>query len=53
MFRQYFFNQTVKVDEIVLVEDGPVTEEMTVIVDKYKETYPEVLHVFTSRKMLV
>ncbi len=24
------FNQTVKVDEIVLVEDGPVTEEMTV-----------------------
>lgn len=39
------FNQTVKVDEIVLVEDGPVTEEMTVIVDKYKETHPEVLHV--------
>ncbi|MFI2777693.1 glycosyltransferase, partial [Escherichia coli] len=37
-------------DEIVLVEDGPVTEEMTVIVDKYKETHPEVLHVLPLEK---
>ncbi|MFB6410120.1 glycosyltransferase [Enterococcus faecalis] len=44
------FNQTVKVDEIVLVEDGPVTEEMTGIIDKYKETHPEVLHVLSLER---
>ena len=30
-------NQTVKPDEIVLVEDGPLTDELYMIIDKYKE----------------
>lgn len=33
-------NQTLKPDEIVLVEDGPLTDELSSILDSYEEKYP-------------
>ena len=36
------FNQTVKPDEVVLVEDGPLTEELYAVLNEYTEQYPEV-----------
>ena len=38
-------NQTVMPDEIVLVEDGPLTDELYQVVMEYEEKYPELLHV--------
>jgi glycosyltransferase involved in cell wall biosynthesis len=32
-------NQSVKPSEIILVEDGPLTEELYVVIDKYKELF--------------
>lgn len=34
------FNQTLPADEVVLVEDGPLTSELYSVVDKYKKVYP-------------
>lgn len=34
------FAQTVLPDEIVLVEDGPLTPELYAVIDEYKEKYP-------------
>ena len=34
------FAQTVQPDEIVLVEDGPLTPELYAVIDEYKEKYP-------------
>lgn len=34
------FAQTVQPDEIVLVEDGPLTAELYAVIDEYKEKYP-------------
>ena len=45
-------NQTVKPDEIVLVEDGPLTEELYAVLKEYKEKYPELLHVVVNKKNL-
>lgn len=45
-------NQTVKPDEIVIVEDGPLTEELYAVVDEYKEKYKEIFHVFVNEKNL-
>ncbi len=41
-------SQTVKPDEIVLVEDGPLTDELYVVVDQYKEK----LHIVVNEKNL-
>ena len=38
-------NQTVKPEEIVIVEDGPLNDELYAILREYKEKYPEL---FTS-----
>lgn len=35
------FNQTLKPSEVILVEDGPLTEELYSVLDKYQEKYPE------------
>lgn len=35
------FNQTLKADEIVLVEDGPLTEQLNEVVQTYCTTHPE------------
>lgn len=45
-------NQTVKPDEIILVEDGPLTEELYAVVKEYKERYPELFHVVVNKKNL-
>ena len=33
-------NQTVKTDDFVIVEDGPITSELESVIDKYKEKLP-------------
>ena len=43
-------NQTVKPDEFVLVEDGPLTEELDSVVEKYAEKYPKILNVVKIEK---
>ena len=41
-------NQTVKPDEIVLVEDGPLTDELYQVVEEYKPY----LHIVKNKKNL-
>ena len=43
-------NQTVKPDEFVLVEDGPLTEELDSVVEKYAEKYPKIFNVVKIEK---
>lgn len=43
-------NQTVKPDEFVLVEDGPLTEELDSVVEKYAEKYPKIFNVVKIKK---
>ena len=43
-------NQTVKPDEFVLVEDGPLTEELDSVVEKYTEKYPKIFNVVKIEK---
>ena len=45
-------NQTVKPNEIIIVEDGPLTEELSAIVDKYKSDYPDLFVVVKNAKNL-
>ncbi len=45
-------NQTVKPDEIVLVEDGPLTDELYKVVQEYMENNPELLHIVVNKKNL-
>lgn len=35
------FNQSVKADQVVLVEDGPLTEELNDVISEYCNRYPE------------
>ena len=37
-------NQTLKPDEIVLVQDGELTKELYVIIEEYKRKYASILH---------
>ena len=41
-------NQTVKPDEIVVVKDGPLTEELDAVLSKYEREYPELFRVVVS-----
>jgi glycosyltransferase involved in cell wall biosynthesis len=43
-------SQTVKPDEIVIVEDGPLTEELYAVVKAYAEAEPELFHIVKSEK---
>lgn len=45
-------NQTVRADEIVLVEDGPLTKDLYKIVNEYKENYPDLFHIVINRDNL-
>ena len=38
-------NQTVAPDEIVLVEDGPLTESLYAVIENYKSSYPEMFNI--------
>lgn len=41
-------HQTVKPDEIVLVKDGPLTEELDAVISEYVENHPNLFHVVAS-----
>jgi glycosyltransferase involved in cell wall biosynthesis len=45
-------NQTVKPDEIVLVEDGQLTPELYSVVNNYKEKYKDLIHIVINKKNL-
>lgn len=44
--------QTIKPDEIVLVEDGPLTVELYSVVNEYIEKYPELFHIVKNKRNL-
>ena len=41
-------NQTVQPDEIVIVKDGPLTEELDKVVADYEQRYPLLFHIVVS-----
>lgn len=41
------FNQTLLPDEFVLIKDGPLTEELDSIIDRYSQLYPSILKIVT------
>lgn len=43
-------NQSVKPDEIVLVQDGPVSEVLLTLLQEYEEKYPTIMHVIRLEK---
>jgi glycosyltransferase involved in cell wall biosynthesis len=45
-------NQTVIPDEIVIVKDGPLTEELEEVLKEYKDKYPELFNIVVSEKNL-
>ena len=45
-------NQTVKPDEIVLVEDGPLTLPLYVVIDEYETNYPGLFNVVINKENL-
>lgn len=47
---QSMFNQTIKPDEFVLVEDGELTEELEEVIEKYKKKYKEIFKVVKIEK---
>ena len=42
--------QTIKPDEIVLVEDGPLTEELYAVVEEYRASYPGLFQIIVNKK---
>lgn len=45
-------NQTVKPDEIVIVEDGPLTDFLYAVLDEYKAKYPQIVRTIKNEKNL-
>lgn len=45
-------NQTVKPDEIVMVEDGPLTDELYAIMEEYEENYHDLFHIVRNEENL-
>lgn len=43
-------NQTIKTDDFVLVEDGPLTKELEEIVVKYEQAYSDIFHVIRLKE---
>lgn len=43
-------NQTIKPDEIVIVEDGELTEELYNVIASYKKEYPELFTIVVNEK---
>ncbi len=39
------FNQTLMPNEVVIVEDGPLTKELNIVIDKFVEKYPDIMKV--------
>jgi len=45
-------NQTVQPDEIVIVEDGSLTESLYAVLDEYKAKYPQIVRTVKNEKNL-
>lgn len=45
-------NQTIQPDEIIVVEDGPLNDELYSIVNGYKEKYPSIISIVTNERNL-
>jgi len=45
-------NQTIKPDEIVIVEDGPLTDSLYAVLDEYKAKYPQIIRTVKNEKNL-
>lgn len=45
-------NQTVAPDEIVIVEDGPLNNELYSVIDEYTKKYPNRFHIVVNEKNL-
>lgn len=45
-------NQTVAPDEIVVVKDGPLTDELNAVLQKYTTTHPKLFNIVSSEKNL-
>ena len=43
-------NQSVKCDEFVIVEDGPLTNDLNKVVDKYKKEHPDMFNIVKIAK---
>ena len=43
-------NQTLAPDEIVIVEDGPLNDELYGVIDKYKERHPHLFNIVVNEK---
>lgn len=43
-------NQTVKPNEIVLVEDGKLTEELQAVITKYQQNYPDIFKTYALQQ---
>ncbi|HJA50078.1 MAG TPA: glycosyltransferase [Candidatus Fusicatenibacter intestinipullorum] len=43
-------NQTVKPNEIVLVEDGKLTNELQAVITKYKQNYPDIFKTYALQQ---
>lgn len=43
-------NQTIKCDEFVIVEDGILTDELNLIINKYKNQYPKLFNIVKIEK---
>lgn len=43
-------NQTVKPNEIVLVQDGKLTEELQAVITKYKQNYPDIFKTYALQQ---
>ena len=38
-------NQTILTDDFVLIEDGPLTDELELVVKEFEEAYPRIFNV--------
>ena len=45
-------NQTIAPDEIVIVEDGPLTDALYAVLEEYKSKYPQLFHFVKNEKNL-
>ncbi len=43
-------DQTIKCDEFVIVEDGPLTEELNNVIDSYDRKYPKLFNIIKIKK---
>ena len=46
-------NQTIKCDEFIIVEDGPLTNELNEVIDKYLKNYSDLFNIVKIEKNLV